>query len=236
MFNKIPIAGYTDASGSATIRLGPLPGSMYFVGYVVVQVQGGSTGNFALQDRSGAPLGGSNSNPAVLGVLYLSPTDQAVLAITSGPANSNVFGYMIGDSNTNPALLVPPPAPTSTSSAPITWTIISSPAAGSQATISKAGIPGIRHVCSSFSYVFNSKVAIAASDFIVVIRDGASGSGTPIFQHGFSLPAIVVPPFAFGLSEAGGIIAGTPGNAMTIEFNAGVGNLVESVSLTGYDQ
>lgn len=235
-YYRYPITGLTDASGNAAIQIGPLSGAQFFLGFVTAQVRNAGTGLYELQDLAGAPIASSISRPAVLGPLYLAPGDQAILAVSAAPVNSPIQGYLTGDRNPDPAQLALPTAPASAAIPPVTWSILSGRVDGGTASVSIAGVPGVRHIATSLSYNFSSKAAIGALDFNVVIRDGASGTGAVIFEHSYSLPAGSIPPFAFGLTGGAALLTGTPGNAMTIEFSAGIANFIESVDLSGYDQ
>lgn len=234
-FYRIPISGSTDANGSAAIQIGPLQGYQFFLGFVSVQVAGSGTGLFELQDLSGAPIGSAIGRPAVIGPLYLAPGEQAILAVSAALANSSVRGYLSGDRNADPAQLASPIPPTSAAIPPATWSQFSSPGTGVMASTTLAGIPGIRHILTRFAFSFSAGTAIAASGIDITLRDGPSGSGTAVDQYGYTLPAAVIPPFSFGLSGSA-LFTGTPGRDLTFEFSAGLANLTETLSISGYDQ
>ena len=116
------------------------------------------------------------------------------------------------------------------------WTVVNTPAANTQATISKAaGGAGVRHVCTGILATLTAGVtAPAAVALTVELRDGATGAGTVIWQGRMSLGAIAgqnAPP----IQIAGLSIVGSANTAMTLEFSAAGGaNTLESVSLAGY--
>jgi hypothetical protein len=115
------------------------------------------------------------------------------------------------------------------------WSQIHAPAANSQATTSRAAATGVRHVAYCVGYTLTATTAPAATSLNVVLRDGATGAGTIIWQHTVVATAgtgnLVTPHTVCGLN-----IAGTAGTAMTLEFSAGLTNAVQVVSLTGYTQ
>jgi len=111
------------------------------------------------------------------------------------------------------------------------WPVQNTPAAATQATITKAAVAGVRHVCDSITATI-ACAATAQTPIQVVLRDGTTGAGTILWSA--ELAAI-----ANGMGEVavtGLGIPGTSGNAMTLEFvAAGVAASVESVSMVGYD-
>lgn len=111
---------------------------------------------------------------------------------------------------------------------PLEWTILHAPAANTVATATKlAGGAGVRHVLRSL--VANTQL-VSAANFTAaapvywVVRDGASGVGTILYQ-GFSTAAVVS-----GLN-----IVGSENTAMTVEFTVAPGATnFEVVSASGY--
>src|SRR5574341_1942107 len=103
------------------------------------------------------------------------------------------------------------------------WTIFSAPGVNAQATVSKAGAAGVVHVLECMSvHLMAGTTAPAAAHVENVVRDGASGSGTIIYQAGASLPATA--------GAVGGVhdhcghhLMSTAGNALTIEFTTAAG-------------
>lgn len=116
-------------------------------------------------------------------------------------------------------------------SSPGEWAIQHTPAAATQATISRAaGGAGVRHVCRSITC---SVAAVNAQGQIIVnLRDGATGAGTILWSAQFILAA--------GTSDritlTGLNIVGSANTAMTLEVAAApaAGNFA-SVALTGFD-
>lgn len=116
--------------------------------------------------------------------------------------------------------------------APTSWTIVSGPAAGSAASVSIAGVTGVRHIMQSMSFSWVQTASTAQNDFVVV-RDGACGSGAVIYEFRVALPATAGTNDTFGLS--GLAIIGTAGNAMCIEFSSGHASTFETVAAGGID-
>lgn len=115
------------------------------------------------------------------------------------------------------------------------WSVIHNPAATSQATASIAAEAGVRHVADCLSFSADSGGAVTAANVVINLRDGATGAGTIIWTYVSSAPTAA----ALGLTEitphsiCGLSLVGTTNTAMTLEFSAGVTNLVEAVSLSG---
>jgi hypothetical protein len=116
------------------------------------------------------------------------------------------------------------------------WSVIGNPGtAGTLATATKAaGGAGVRHVADCVTFSAGSTTAPALSFMFVHLRDGASGAGTILNAWIAVTPATTgedVPPHSIcGLG-----FVGSANTAMTIEFSTAVANLVQAVSLTGYD-
>lgn len=115
------------------------------------------------------------------------------------------------------------------------WSVVSTPAAGTQASASKAaGAAGVSHVVDCIGFSASDVVVPVLTALTVDLRDGASGAGTIIWQYSFAATAVlgeILPPHSIcGLN-----IKGTAATAMTIEFSAALANLSENVNLTGYD-
>lgn len=112
------------------------------------------------------------------------------------------------------------------------WAVNHTPAAGVQATITRAAVAGTRHICKGVSFTFNA-INAEAGTFLINLRDSTTGAGT-------ILQSWRVGPFAAGGSMIFGYtdlnIVGTAGNAMTLEFAAaGAAGNFETVSLRGFD-
>lgn len=115
---------------------------------------------------------------------------------------------------------------------PDTWDINSEPGLGVQATVSLAGIAGVRHVATVIAATMVQTGSTATNDFLV-IRDGACGSGTVIFDVRFSVTATGGDQKNIYLS--GMNVVGSAGNAICIEFGAGHTGVIENVNLLGFD-
>jgi len=114
------------------------------------------------------------------------------------------------------------------------WTVISNPAASSQATASIAAEASVRHVVDCVSFSAAAVVAPSLTALTVNVRDGATGAGTVIWTFQVVAPAAtgqtVLPHSICGLN-----LVGTTNTAMTLEFSALLTNLIESVSISGYN-
>lgn len=113
---------------------------------------------------------------------------------------------------------------------PEMWSVNQTPAATTQATISKAAVAGVRHCCTSISFAL---AGVAAQPAIQVnLRDGATGAGTILWSMTIVLP--VGGFVAFSLDNIN--IPGTAGNAMTLETSAAPASTNQaSVAMTGFD-
>ncbi len=115
------------------------------------------------------------------------------------------------------------------------WSITHSPAANTQATISKAaGGAGVRHVCRQVSGTIGQDATGSTAVLVTLnLRDGATGAGTVLQSWTMCLAntAGAVVPFSFpGLN-----IFGTANTALTIEFNASGGvHVFQSVNASGF--
>lgn len=114
------------------------------------------------------------------------------------------------------------------------WAIYHNPAAGSQATISIAAEAAVRHVADCISFSAAATTNPSATALTINLRDGATGAGTIIQSWQVVVTAAtgtLVQPFGLcGLNTPG-----TTNTAMTLEFSASLANLIQSVSLTGYN-
>jgi hypothetical protein len=117
------------------------------------------------------------------------------------------------------------------------WSVVSSPAANSQATASIANEASVRHVVDTVCFSATSNAAVVAANGTVDIRDGATGAGTVIAQFRVAIQVAaaagvqIVPPFC--VSDLN--LVGTTNTAMTAEFSAGVTGATESVTLSGFN-
>jgi hypothetical protein len=118
---------------------------------------------------------------------------------------------------------------------PGTWAVSSNPAAGTAASASKAaGGAGVRHVLTGIIVILSATTALAGITTVTInIRDGAAGAGTILAALQVTLGAATLPPTAVPIPPLN--IPGSAATAMTIEGSAAVGNLMESITMIGYD-
>lgn len=124
------------------------------------------------------------------------------------------------------------------SAPPGQWSVVHAPAVNTQATASKAaGAAGVRHVCTGFVAGLASDgtgMTVPASPVYVVVRDGATGAGTIIYE---TVIGVVTTAGAATSIVVGGLnLVGTAATAMTAEFTAAGGaHSFETISISGYD-
>lgn len=110
----------------------------------------------------------------------------------------------------------------------------SNPAAGTVASLVWALEAGVKHTADCISFSASSVVAPVLTALTVNLRDGASGAGTILGTWTVAISATTgqnVAPFGIcGLNAVG-----TAGTAMTLEFSAALGNLSQSVTLSGFN-
>ena len=109
-------------------------------------------------------------------------------------------------------------------------TVVSTPAASSQATASVLAADNVRHVADTVCFSGGSTTAPALTQLTVNLRDGASGAGTVLASWTVIIPATTgqnVAPFCSPELE----VAGSNATAMTLEFSALLTNEFESVTL-----
>lgn len=114
------------------------------------------------------------------------------------------------------------------------WSVTSTPAAGSQASAARAAAAGRRHVVECVTVSAGSTLAPVLTALTVNLRDGASGAGAVLWTVQVVIPAATgqnVAPF----TVCGLELPGTANTAITLEFSAALANLIQSVTLTGYD-
>lgn len=111
------------------------------------------------------------------------------------------------------------------------WSVQNTPAAATQATITKAAAAGFRHICDSITVTI-AAAGTAQTPINVVLRDGATGVGAVLWSAKLSAPANSTATVQL-TSLA---LPGTSGNAMTLEFTgAGVAASEQAVSMVGFD-
>ena len=117
---------------------------------------------------------------------------------------------------------------------PGNWAVASTPAAGSQASASKAaGAAGVRHVITSAYGSFGAVAAPAATTTQFNVRDGASGAGTVLDAKTSAVPAAVFATDDLDFPVLNDI--GSAATAATAEFAAAVASVSQGASLNGYD-
>src|SRR5262249_50943212 len=126
------------------------------------------------------------------------------------------------------------PAPTVSQALPNTqFAGANTPGAGTQAGVVQAAAgTNIRNVATLICFSGASTTAPALTAVTVNLRDGASGAGAIKGQWQLAVSASTgqnVPPVCFNVN-----FVGSPNTAMTLEWSAGVANLLESVTLHGY--
>lgn len=113
------------------------------------------------------------------------------------------------------------------------WNVRNQPAVGNQASITKAGVAGVRHVITWLSADF-AQTAAAISTQSVVIRDGASGVGG--LKHSWTLSVDGANGHVDRLVLAAPcIFVGTAGNDTTLEFFAANAGIQQGVTMAGFD-
>lgn len=116
------------------------------------------------------------------------------------------------------------------------WSVISNPATSSKATASIAAEANVRHVVDCISFSASGAGAVAAGQFTISVRDGATGAGTVIWTFEAGQPGLTTGQETFNPFGLCGLsLVGTTNTAMTLEFNTGLTNLTEAVSMSGYN-
>jgi hypothetical protein len=115
------------------------------------------------------------------------------------------------------------------------WSITHTPAANTQATITRAaGAAGTRHVCTSISVTLIGLAAAVEATVLVNLRDGATGAGTILWSARMLVTGTAGSETGISISDLN--IVGSDATAMTLEFAAAGGaNTFETVALTGHD-
>ena len=114
------------------------------------------------------------------------------------------------------------------------WTVKHTPAAATQATITKAAETGRTHWVTGLIVTFVAGASAPTAETLLVdLRAGATGAGNIIASWGMSIPAVAGSPrapIALGDIE----IPGEDGAALTLEFAAAGGaNTVQAVTMIG---
>lgn len=117
---------------------------------------------------------------------------------------------------------------------PSRWAVLSNPAAGVQASATIAAEASVRHAVDCVAFSGASVVAPVLTAMTIDVRDGASGAGTIIWTYQLAVSNAtgqnILPFTACGLN-----LVGTTNTAMTLEFSIGLANLVEAVSISGFN-
>lgn len=115
---------------------------------------------------------------------------------------------------------------------PDEWAVQHTPAAATQATISKAATSVARHVCRGFTATI-AAVGTASGIVTAVLRDGATGAGTILWSGKINVPI----GGSASITREGLNIVGTKNTAMTFEFTgAGAAATEQTVALNGYTE
>jgi hypothetical protein len=117
------------------------------------------------------------------------------------------------------------------------WVVNSHPATSAQATASIAAEASVRHVVDCVTFAEASGGAVTGATHFLSLRDGAAGAGTILIQWVAAIPTAGATGIQ-GLgpqSFCGLNLVGTTNTAMTFEFDAGVTNAIETVSISGFN-
>lgn len=115
---------------------------------------------------------------------------------------------------------------------PDEWAVEHRPAAAAQATISKAAVTNVRHVCTGFTASI-SAVGTASGIVTVVLRDSTTGAGNVLWSCKMNVPI----GGSLNVSRDGLNIVGVKSQAMTLEFTgAGAAATEETVAMNGYSE
>lgn len=114
------------------------------------------------------------------------------------------------------------------------WSMHSNPAAATAASVTRpAGNNGMRNVLDTLAATLATGATAQATAIGVVVRDGAAGVGTILWQKQVILNTNAVWDISLNLTGLG--ILGSPNTAMTVEFNAApVAGAFSSVAATGH--
>ncbi len=185
-------------------------------------------------------LGTANQITITFCEAFLMPTPGVVIASLAGVAGATeiVVSDDAGNElllNTAAQLALDSATGSLPTAGPGEWSLTAAPAANVVATVSKAAVAGLRHVCKGITGDFVAgAVAPGAAFVLLVLRDGATGVGAILWSRYLAVQAVAgdkddttSPPLN---------IVGTAGNAMTLEFTAAGGaNTLEAVAMNGYD-
>lgn len=159
--------------------------------------------------------GGANANTIQISYLFSKPGSQSAITSAASLASTWNSGAIISERGSR-------------------WSQTSTPAAGTQATASRAaGSASTRHVADCANYSAGAIAAPAATALQINLRDGATGAGTVLWS------LTIVAPASAGQHVNGHVcglnLIGSLATAMTLEFSAALASESQSVTLTGYD-
>ena len=122
-------------------------------------------------------------------------------------------------------------------SEPGNWSINHTPAAATQATITRAaGGASVRHVATSISAYLIIQPTINQPVITLNLRDGGTGAGTILWSRNIGVGAALANGGEQSVELSGLKIVGSANTAMTLEFSAaGAAGTIQSVALTGHD-
>jgi hypothetical protein len=109
------------------------------------------------------------------------------------------------------------------------------PGAGNQATTTIPGVPNRSHVVNCVTFSAGSIVAPALTTLNVNLIDGVSGGSKILYQWEITVSAATGQNVA-PITTCGFNLPASVGNALTVEWSAGLTNLQQVVGVTGYDQ
>jgi hypothetical protein len=116
------------------------------------------------------------------------------------------------------------------------WSVSSVTGSATAASASKAaGGAGVRHVVDCVQFSAESTAAIVATQDDVVLRDGATGAGTVLMQWRNAAVSVAAAQIGQVINVCGLALIGTANTAMTLEYTAGLTNVLMSATITGYD-
>ncbi len=104
---------------------------------------------------------------------------------------------------------------------------VSVPTFGAVGGVTFPGVAGRTYRLASALFTLTNAATATIADVSVAIRDGPSGTGAIVWAGRCAIPAVAG---SSDRTESYAPIAGTAGNAMTLEFSAGVANCLEYVS------
>lgn len=120
---------------------------------------------------------------------------------------------------------------------PSSWIVTSAPSSGTVGSASIAAEAGVRHVADCVAFSADSGGAVTAAAGTFVIRDGATGAGTVVWNYAVAhaVAAAAGVDTILPVNFCGLNIVGTTNTAMTAEFNSGVTGEVQVANLSGFN-